>query len=443
MDGPKSLEYYLKIFQGKHLPPSLSRCPRREHRLMKDYINSWPPYWKQIVENLALKLPRIKSTIRIVGLIPARNEQYRILGCIDAIISDVKTSGMENLFELIILENGISEEIGYLDNIIMEWKKNHKSSLLIHILKQTWNLSEKYPIAKARKILADIAIYRINKANLKYPTYLLSEDADIESIQTYRLKAGLSKMDNNPTIDAIRGTQERSIRVMKENHLVLIERRSWQITELLLSSHQLWPQNNKNFNFYWNRVVTAGSNVFFSAEVYCLIGGYTEDIAVFEDMDIGQRISVLRGRYCNNEFIPRMDTVLRFPWREESSIARVLFALSKRDHLYNHDGSSFFNTDNFIKSPDAIQNLLYELKPYSRVENRNIYRFEQVLTDLYLEIQRILKDNYLSKMLFIRMMYFLGLSKDCYLLLANDCVILKNIPYFQDLLSSFLRIKAP
>lgn len=435
MDGPKSLEYYLQLYKRKHVPPSSFRCPRREQQIINEYINSWPPNWKQIVENHAMKLPALKSTIRIIGLIPARNEKFRIQKCINAISTDVKSSKMDNFFELIILDNGTSEEIGHLNTIIKEWRRDYTSLFSMHLLEHKWNIAEKYPIAKARKLLADIAIFRIHRANLGHPTYLLSEDADIERIQSGRLKAAMKRLDNYPFIDALRGGQERSLRAMQKNNLALIERRSWQITELLLSSSHFWPPNYSNYNFYWNRVVTAGSNVFISSEVYCLIGGYSEDITIFEDMDIGQRISVLRGGYYKNKFIPRMNTVTRFSWREESSIARVLLALIKMKHLYNHDGSEFFDNDHIIKSPYAVDNLLIKLKQYERLNKGNKYRFEQVLSDLYMELHRIGNIRDLSDKVFIRMMYFLGIPKHCYLIREIGYVVLTNISYIQNVLN--------
>lgn len=410
MDGPKSLEYYLDIFDDSPALPSLERCWKAQYAAAEAYIDSWPGDWKALVSAYADLMPEIHSSVRVIGLIPARNEQHRITSCLNAIKHDVETSEMNDAFELIVLENGLSAEIGATASSINNWILQNKPSFRIRVIQHTWGNEEKYPLAKARKLLADITVYRIFKAQPSNPVYLLSEDADIEWIQAGRMRAALLKLDKHPSVDAIRGIQERSSHVLKENYLALLERRSWQFAELLLSSKRYWPENNPHYNFYWHRVVTAGSNVFFSAEIYSLIGGYSDDITVFEDMDIGQRISVLRGTYTDGRFIPRLDTIHRFPFREESSIARVLLSLVNKGHVYSHDGTGFYEDDHIIKQPRSVDILLQKLSPYARPTQDNISMYETVINGLQLEIQRIFKGNADGRKLFSRVMSRLGIK---------------------------------
>ncbi|WP_300461644.1 hypothetical protein [Desulfobacula sp.] len=424
MDGPKSLELYLAMFNGTHIPQTTNRCPRRQHSSIQKYIDTWSSSWFKAIKHYKDQLPSIRSSVRVIGLIPARNEEYRIQDCLSAIAYDVASSKMKEAFELIILENGYNNEVGPTAKAVCEWIKKNKPTFPIHTLQWSWVNKEKYPIAKARKILADLAIFRVYDSCPNHPIFLLSEDADIERIQSGRMRMALKKMDKELSIDAIRGVQERSIRALKQNHLVLLERRSWQFTELFLSSHFFRPPHIEIGNFYWNRVVTAGSNVFFSAEVYSLIGGYSEDVSVFEDMDIGQRISVLRGQYKNGHFDPCVDTVRRFPGREESSIARILLSLIQRTHVYEHDGTGFFDVDHIIKKPDSISRLLVELSPYTKLSEGNRWRFEILFTEALSELYRILNVE-LGKKIFRRVMYYLGFSPGSYVVSPKGSVQIK------------------
>ena len=436
MDGPKSLEYYLELFNGSHLPPTTHRCPHRQHNSLQKYIASWPLSWLKKITHYKDKLPSIRSSVRVIGLIPARNEASRIKTCLSAVANDVISSGMEKSFELIILENGLNEEMGLTAESIYEWTKKNKPQFYIHNLQWSFSSDEKYPIAKARKILADLAIYRIYESYSKHPIFILSEDADIERIQSGRMRIALKKLDMEPSTDAIRGFQERSTCALKQNHLVLLERRSWQFTELFLSAHYFRPPFAKFGNFYWNRVVTAGSNVFFSAEVYSLIGGYSDDVTVFEDMDIGQRISVLRGQYRRGNFIPRLDTIRYFSGREESSIARILLSLIKRTHVYQHDGAGFFDVDHIIKKPNSIPVLLKKLSPYARLSKSNKWRFELLFTDALFELKRICNTHTGAK-LFKRVMFYLGFSSNSYIVSSKGSIQILDADKFLKLANRF------
>ena len=438
MDGPKSLDYYLGVFRNGSVSSHSTRCASREREAMFAYIDSWNSAWRDMVRSFALSLPPMSPEIRVAALAPARNEQFRIKLFLNAIKSDIDSSNIKNAFELLIIENGVESEIGRTSEVVTGWIQIVNPSFPVHIIQQKWDHDEKYPLAKARKLIADIAIYRASRLTApKKSLYFLTEDADIESIQNGRLKAAISYLDKHPEIDAIRGIQERSIQALKSNHLALLERRSWQITELLLSSQYYWPNKRESYNFYWNRVVTSGSNVFISAEVYCEIRGYSKDVTVFEDMDIGQRISVLRGRYSRGQFIPCMDTVRRFSFREESSIARILLSLQKGRHVYSHNGRCFYDADDIVKAPLAVKRLLVELGPYSKLTLKSKWRYERVLSELFNEVWRILKEYRVAEDLFKRMMFFIGFKMDDYYISKDGDITLVKTKNFLRLAEDF------
>ena len=143
MDGPKSLEHYSALFNGHHVPPATDRCPHRQHVAIQKYIDTWHDPWLNTVKNYAVRIPPLRSSVRVIGLIPARNEEFRIQACLSAIGHDVASSRMEDAFELIILENGQSVEVGATATSVSEWIEENKPTFPIHMLQQNWLKKEK------------------------------------------------------------------------------------------------------------------------------------------------------------------------------------------------------------------------------------------------------------------------------------------------------------
>lgn len=419
MDGPKTLAAYIEILGGRTLHPLSSRSAAFDRIAAHAYLNRMEPLWLEDVMRLSGSLPPLNPMTRAVTLIPARNEEYRIASCLSAIDIDIRTSAAEEWSEILVLENGFKGELGRTKASIFAWAKAHRPRYAVNVISKEWTANERNPLAKARKLLADVTIARSLSANLVAPLYLLSEDADIEHIECGRLTAAVRCLNVDPSIDALRGFQDRTVRALKANHLALLERRSWQMTEALLSASSMWPENNPVANFYWNRVVTAGSNVFIPAQVYCEIDGYSTDVVVFEDMDIGQRISVLRGCRNGSRFIPRVSSIRRAPFREESNIARILHALSHAAHVYEHNGANFYRIDQAIKRADAVDVYLAELVEFATVCSANKQRYESVLADLWREVSRIVVCKDAAERIMLRVLYYLGFRRD-------DCTMLKG-----------------
>ncbi|MDY6905337.1 MAG: hypothetical protein SWH61_11690 [Thermodesulfobacteriota bacterium] len=437
MDGPKSLAEYVDIIGGCTKPHSSYRTAASDKLSFCAYLESMDAVWFSEILRLARQLPPLRPSIRIVALIPARNEQHRIRACLTAISDDVKTSAAHDWCEVMILENGVSGELGKTKAAVEAWIEENQPRFRVYVISKEWTPAEQAPLAKARKILADVTVARALDADLMGPLYLLSEDADIERIECGRLGFVLHYLDAHPTVDAVRGFQDRTMSALRVNHLALLERRSWQMAELLMSAKAFWPERNPDANFFWNRVVTAGSNVFFSAQVYSEIGGYSTDIPVFEDMDIGQRISVLRGRWSGDRFIPHVSSIRRIPFREESNIGRILHALTSVTHVYRHDGSNFYAIDQFIKQQDAVDEHLATLAPFSRVLLANCHRFERVLIDLSDEIYRIFAQPTYARRTMRLIMHFLGFHCTDYHLKSNGRLAVMNWDGFAELAEGF------
>ena len=447
MDGPRSLESYLMDFRSVSVPiePAHDRDVSRERKVIAAYCESWEVDWRNLVEKWASILPPMRESVRVAALAPARMECTRIAGLLGAIASETQSCHkyQASLLELSILENWLScESRDETSDIVKAWRHRTRHLFDIHLLQHEFDVGQKCRLSRARKLLADVAVYRSLQRPVQVgPLYLLSEDADVTAVDSGRSVNGMEFLDRYPHIDAIRGLQERSLASMRSNDLLLLERRSWQFTELLLSSQALHPNKWSDANFYWNRVVTAGSNVFVAAETYALIGGYSVSVPLFEDMDIGQRISVMRGKYTQYGFMPNVTTIKRCSHREESSAVRILLALAEEKALYD-DGNpeaSFFDVAHEQRVRTISEDsLLVAIAEYAKICPSNAWRFEAVLSGLLSETHRIMQDKSRTDALFRRVMCHMGFAPEHYKC-DGGVVLLVNTQGFRNCAETFRR----
>src|SRR5690606_21501923 len=99
---------------------------------------------------------------------------------------------------------------------------------------------------------------------------------------------------SQPHLDAVRGTQDRTPEIMKENDYLITWRRMWDFTELLARSPRFRKPERPEWNYTWNRNITGGWNNAYSAEAYAMIQGY-DKVTKGEDMLIGEKITMARG----------------------------------------------------------------------------------------------------------------------------------------------------
>jgi hypothetical protein len=421
MDGPKNLAFYLEEFSSRHLPEIASpfRSWRHDQEVIETHFSGMEASWLRLVVRQSDELPPLSPRTRVLVLIPARFEARRIEGALNAIFNESKglRERFPNILETVVLNNWFKGEFSDdTARIVEEWALQN-TGLRVHCVEIEWPSVDGSTITACRRLLADVALFRaMRRPYSDGPLYLVSEDADVEWIETNRTSRMLSLFDQDARIDAIRGIQHRSPKAVAENHLLMLDRVSWFFAEQLMSQTHLWPDQWERANFYWNRVVTGGWNTAFSASSYAEIRGYTPDVPIFEDMDIGQRISVLRGRWKGRRFIPNMSTVARCGATAHSSAARAALALGNDKHLYSHGGDlrSFYAVDaadDPIRSSNARQ-ALDAISSYRRLNPESEERFQRVLSELHIEILRIHGGDQIGASLMAEVLALLGLGKD-------------------------------
>lgn len=434
MDGPKSLEFYAEdLKKRRHLiPPKKKRSVSREMHSFSEYLGELDGAWLEDLQSIQNTLPPMPPETRAVVLIPAHLEEGRIERCLEALARESfeLRQKCRNCIEVYILDNVQSEEdFDKTKEVVLRFAEREISRLHIHFIRKRWGKSQKNPVTLSRKLLSDLAILRAySRANASGPLYLFSEDADVEFVQRGRTAHFIRAMDKNPHIDAIRGMQDRTPSALSGNHLLLLDRRSWYFVENQLAQKKYWPENWPNYNFFWNRVVTGGWNTCFSAEIYSAIGGYTIDVPLFEDMDIGQRISVLRGKWRQGEFLPNMSTVSKAFFRSSSNAARAIFALSRKHHLYDASNNfrEFFSGPHVkdIKSGN-LDSALGIISDFETMTSSNIWRFEAHLNDLLAEVHRIVQCSDESLHIMSRTLCALGFERSEYDLNIKEVKLLE------------------
>lgn len=430
MDGPKNLGFYLEDMQDCYPPPPV-RSIIDERREIQGYLEKLDNL--NFFSELHTKHGPMSPKIRGVILLPARFEEHRIPNFFNAVNNELLNSNIE----LIILNNWRKGETP--DNtfkLVEEYRCSLNCKSRILYFEHEWDERQQYnAMALARKLLADYALYRSAQRNqTNGPLYLFPEDADVEFVQPGRTQWMIDYLDENPYFDALRGIQIRAPQVLARNHLLLLERYSWYFTEVQLSQPKYWPVNFERANFYWHRVVTGGWNTCFSARIYAAINGYTPTVRIFEDMDIGQRISVLRGKGNDRRFIPDVSTIKRVPVRAISSANRAVLALGENRHIY--DGSkdfNFFFGDKYEKVVRNynIEDLLNTISKYKEISKSNLKHFELLCSELLKETLRIFENNWIeSCKVFSRTMCLMGFNKNDFSITKGTEIRIKNYSQF-------------
>lgn len=447
MLGPRAMWEYIEEFsrQGEFpIEPILARDAHREKLAIESYLSCQGDAWLAAVAAAENSMPPMSPRTRCVVLVPSRYEEQRIVGFLEALAKEtVGLCAVEPAsIDLMVLENWHEGETrdGTAD-VVRDWLRLRKPAFRVHLLTHEWARDDTCPVAKARRLLADIALYRAYRRGIYVkPLYLLTEDADTQRTQARRTEVFIDYLDKNPSVDAICGVEERDRAALAKNDLLLLDRRSWFFSETLLSAKSLGPSVRLDADFHWNRVVTPGANICFSAETYALIRGYSTDVCIFEDMDIGQRVSVLRGKWSDGRFVPNVATVRRLPLREESSAARAILALSRGaadPYDGGIDGCSFYDkaVEQTVRN-QSPESLLESLRQYAHISEGNKHRFDEVLSMHYREVVRILRDGALGRRVFTRVLWLLGFAPGDYVI-QDAQVVLLRVDGFRSLARSF------
>lgn len=394
------------------IPPETSRDVNREQKRIKAYIDSLPPHEKARLESFIETLAPMENNCRIAITIPAYHEEKGIYDTLIEWGNQVDKKGEKldpRSYEInIVVNREEDKEADETLNEVLRFKEQNPS-LRVNVVDMVFPKGEG-GVGAARKLITDLTLLRSLKRGDKQEgaLYLETEDADLLEIDRRAIYNLITKFDQKPNIDGLRGKQDLAPEVLKEHDFLFFDRRAERFTEYLLRDHRLRPDKNPYASQPWNGVILGGWNCAYTAEAYALIGGY-QPVRVGEDVDIGYRISVLRGeKMPSGAVLPNtraIDTVRNIG---QSNPRRFVYSLVTGKHAYHTFGEH--EIDEAIRHNDPKTVMQNATEGY-RITEDNKKMFEKVLTDTRSMVQDAVKDPLMQQKLFSRLMTVLGFGK--------------------------------
>ncbi|WP_143174155.1 hypothetical protein [Streptoalloteichus hindustanus] len=368
---------------------AIHRSARRERARLRQYFDALPTAHRDRVRALADALPAIDPRCRISVQVPARFEAGYLRQFLDVYANQRaldRTPLPPRFFDVLVVNNRLAgERPDDSAAVFAEFRAAAgERADDFHFVDVELDVDEPYPLTLVRRLGADITIARLlARENYPEPVYFALEDADTVWLDPRQLAIQVAVLDARPELDGVRGQQDRCPWVMCENDLLVALRRSWNFTEAYLARESLRPHRNPRYDFTWNRVVTSGWNSAVSAEAFAVMGGYTPDRRLGEDVDIGERLSCVRGGWRGDEFVPEVGTIGPLRTRAEGSPRRWLLRVAADVDPYNRKNGyeNFFSrtvTDQ-IRSPD-YSGLLAAAWFSARLSPANAHLFEDALS---------------------------------------------------------------
>jgi hypothetical protein len=392
-----------------------------------------------------IRIETMNPNCRVSILIPAKDEQDNIYRTLEGYANQYKKNGTSidpSLYEINILINvKEGEQFDKTFEEVERFKKEHpdvRINFLEVVLEPRWAR-----MGFIRKLLTDITLYRYLIMKSKYPTseplYLISDDADLVWVDPKQVATVIETFDLNKSLDIIIGYQEKYLRLIANSDFIFLSRRFWDLATQQAFHYLLKgkiPPEQRNFE--WSRPFTYGTNCAFTANVYALIGGYDWDAIVAEDLDIGRRISLLRGTFNKDgKFIPILNTHGLIRTRNNSSPRRFIWGLLKNvGNIYS--SHNFQNGEVRKMLTETMMGLIPE--GYKRITEDNKRFYEKELWFLYESLRRIIPDINLAKLIARRSLVLMGFKPEDIEVTDTEIHIL-NSRNFANALERYRKIK--
>lgn len=355
-------------------------------------------------------LSPMEPECRVAVVIPAKDEKDTIYHTLESYCQQQTKEGKlldPRLYELDILVNTRDgEDFDGTYDEIMRFKKNHPNirvnALEVQVATR-WGR-----IGFVRKLITDIVLARSLQRNDFYrqPLYLQSDDADLVWVDPRQIITVIDTFDRYSHLDALVGYQEKYLRYIANFEFIFLSRRVWDLMTAQANHYLLTgkiPPEKRDF--HWSRPFTYGTNTAITAEVYALIGGYDWNAVVGEDLDLGKRISLLRGKAVNGTFTPVVSTIGLMKTRTNSSPRRYLWSLIKKT-------GNPYSKDNFQNGPVRTISMdeMTKIIPtrYLRLTDDNKRFYEKELWFLYESLRKIVPDPKLAKLIMRRSLVLIG-----------------------------------
>jgi len=138
--------------------------------------------------------------------------------------------------------------------------------------------------------LNDVVLFRHHQRGEKAPDLIMvSNDSDNEGLVPKYIDNFITKFDTAPNVDAMLGQLDWDPKSYIRNPLIHIGTRLFQYIEIQSRAKR-------------EHIASSGANFAIRSSIYAAIGGYTGDLKIGEDNDIGKKI--ISARHGAKEHIP-------------------------------------------------------------------------------------------------------------------------------------------
>lgn len=390
---------------------AITRSVDRERQHIREYLSRQDPQYLEELRQRATEIgPMSEKTRAMMHLVMFQEEKYAY----NALSQWRNQTANKDTWEITVLVN--RRQSNQEDRTLEEVKRFQADhpEINVHVLHKVFP-DATGGVGAARKYTTDLALLRsVNRPSQDGPLYILSEDAETNSVDPKTIERIIKKYDENPQFDALRGKQYFDDNVLRQNDLLKFDRYSNILVEHILRDKRLRPEVNENFSFFWNTVITGGWNTSFTADVYTQIDGYgtrpwLDQIGTTEDVDMGRRISLLRSNQTRNGIpVPNTHTIGTHPSKLRGSPRRFLHSLASGIGAYAHFDDEQVSAQ--IRHGDTDE-MLKRILPVAKLSEENKGHFENYLTSAYNTLHSVTTDQALSKKLFSRYLLGVGIGK--------------------------------
>jgi hypothetical protein len=287
-------------------------------------------YYKR-VRALVATAPVMDRSCRLAVNVPAFCEQATITRFLDSYLRQQATGDWT--WELNILVNGpsggVRDETEARAREFLEPFRRHGVRLNV--------VSVEFPprvasVGLARRMLVDFVLMRsAERGARRGPLFIKHEDADTFGHSRHLLAAGVRCLDDHPGLDAVVHRITYDPDVLRRHDGLRLERLLYlatereffrAMTELRSSALRLgdpMPMSDRKF-----RVLTSGFSTLCTAECLALLCGGFSAIARSEDLQFGDKLSILRGTRRGNRVLLEPDTVGTFSEYSSSDLRRAV-----------------------------------------------------------------------------------------------------------------------
>ena len=418
---------------------AIERNVGRERDTIKKYLDhesATNPEHFRMMEQVAASLGEMDDANRVSINVPAWMEGRSLEHFLGEYVKQTDKQGDvldPNLYEINILINRETgavpdDSVEVIEKFIADFERTNGERPNIRYADVELDTGYNN-VGYARKLLTDATMLRsLRRQNQAESLYIESEDADMISIDKRTVVNLMTKLDENPELDAVRGVQDRSPEHMKENDMLFLRRRAWDFFEIMARSKQFRNPTSPRWNFTFNRTVTGGWNTGYSAEAYVLIGGY-EVVQAGEDMSIGEKMTMIRG----NGDVPNLDVVGTVSSRSNSSPRRFINEIAKQKDAY----ADFTNPeDNKDIRQKSLDELLDSIKDYERINDSNKKEFEHYIASTYEWAKSATPTEQDAKQFERRLLFWLGFKQGDYEI-ENGSVKVKSWDNIKSSLDSY------